>query len=125
MPGPFPYASGHGSTLAPACEVRLSWNGNSMAIRGVIDSGASRTLIPDELVAQLQLRKVRENIVSGATEAQGKVMGYYIVNIEFLGLRFDNHTVIAGPKSYILIGREILNRYRTHLDGPQLQFSID
>lgn len=52
----------------------------------------------------------------------------YLVDLTFLGIAFPNHLVFAPPppgdKAYALIGRDILNRYETMLDGRRLQFTV-
>jgi len=50
------------------------------------------------------------------------------VNLTFLGFVFPNHLVFAPPppgdKAYALIGRDILNQYRSLLDGPASQLTV-
>jgi hypothetical protein len=48
------------------------------------------------------------------------------VNIDFLGLLFPDHPVteLDPARQFALIGRDILNRYQTLLNGPASEFSI-
>jgi hypothetical protein len=52
----------------------------------------------------------------------------YRVDLDFLGIPFAGHVVaVPGPpgdRLYALIGRDILNRYQTLLDGPASQFTV-
>ena len=123
MPGPFPYRDGFGSTQAPACDITISWQGKSKILPALIDSGASGTLIPDSLAAELSLRKIREKRVSG-WDKRVESRSEYVANINFLGFMFPNQPVVGAARDYVLIGRDILNRYTTTLNGRQLEFSV-
>ena len=127
MAGPFAYQNGYGSTPAPACEIQLSWNGQTQTIPALIDSGASGTLIPRAAALALNLRQVGERRASGAF-GPANMTRLYVVNVNFLGITFPNHPVAApgppGDRAYALIGRDILNRHETVLNGPRLQFTI-
>ena len=125
MPGPFPYLPGFGSTPAPVCRLTLSWNGSTEEIEALVDSGASRTGIPETMVQKLNLRKIREGAVGGAVTSQRQMRGLYIANVSFLELNFPNHPVIGLPNNYALIGRDILNLYITTLHGPYQQYSLE
>lgn len=125
MPGPFPYRSGFGSTPAPAGDITISWHGQADRLQALIDSGASGTVIPDSLVSKLSLRKIDEIRASGF-DGKVEIRGVYVADIDFLGLRFNRHPVVAGPnRTYALIGRDILNRYTTTLYGPRREFAIE
>jgi hypothetical protein len=94
----------------------------------IIDSGAEFTSVPVELVAAFQLEQVGDMVVSGTTGPK-EMQGIYEINIEFSGLAFPLHPCLAGTgeltKTTILIGRDILNRYRLVLDGPSFLFTIE
>ena len=139
MPGPFPYQLGaivrssqrqifFGTRPAPVCDVRISFLGSFEIVPALIDSGASRTCIPDQLALRLSLRKLNDKVnVSGAV-GPGEIRPLYKADLNFLTLDFPNHVVVSLPgaeREHILIGRDILNRYITILDGPQRQFSIE
>jgi hypothetical protein len=125
MPGPFPYLAGFGSTQAPACRLTIRWGGRNEEIQALIDSGASKTGIPESIVQILNLRKISENSVGGAVTKQRYICSVYVTDLEFLGLSFQSLPVYGLPHEYALIGRDILNRYITTLHGPELQFSLD
>lgn len=109
---------------APSCEVVISHNNKSQAFQALIDSGANLTCIPSAAVGNLNLRKLREIPVSGAT-GQDETEGLYVVNIEFMGIDLPNHPVISlSKRPYMLIGRDILNRYTSIHAGPALTFTI-
>jgi predicted aspartyl protease len=125
MPGPFPYHNGYGATLAPACEITLSWQGRTVTIPALVDSGASGTLIPQSAAKTLRLQKVGERRASGAY-GKPQQTPLYRVNIDFLGFVFPDHPVTEfdSNRQFALIGRDILNRYQTLLNGPASEFSI-
>ncbi|MCH8041214.1 MAG: retroviral-like aspartic protease family protein [Nitrospinae bacterium] len=125
MPGPFPYLPGFGPTQAPACRLRVTWNGRSEEIDALIDSGASNTTIPEVIAKILNLRKVGEELVGGAVTSQREMRNLYVTNLDFLGLNFPSHPVFGLPKDYALIGRDILNLYITTLHGPNQQYSLN
>lgn len=125
MSGPFPYQNGYGATLAPACQITLSWKGKTVTVPALVDSGASGTLIPQSAAKTLGLQKVGERRASGAYGGTHQTP-LYRVDIDFLGLVFPNHPVteLDSDRQFALIGRDILNRYQTLLNGPASEFSI-
>jgi len=79
-------------------------------------------------VRAFSLERKGEIEVHGATGVS-ESQGLYHVNLEFLGFVIAYHLVLGGTgpatQDVVLIGRDILNRYRIVLDGPQLQFGIE
>ena len=124
MAGPFAYKSGFGPTPAPSEDVMIGWGGCTETLQALIDSGASGTTIPDKLVSKLALRKIGETKASGYN-GQVERRNIYSADILFLGFTFNKHPVVAVPRTYALIGRDILNRYKTILDGPRREFAVE
>jgi|SRR3990167_9042766 len=125
MPGPIPYRDGFGTTRAPACDIALSWRGKTVTVTALVDSGASGTLIPRSAVDDLALAKIGERGVRGI-DSPSRLKPMYRVNIDFLGLLLENHAVtLLEDREFALVGRDILNRYRTLLNGPALEFSVE
>lgn len=109
---------------APGCQITIRNSHRSQTLDALIDSGAGQTYIPRHLVQDLSLRMVRDVSVSGAA-GNDEMEGMYLANIEFLGLRFDAFPVISLRKRpYVIIGRDILNRYKTILSGPTQTVTI-
>lgn len=49
-----------------------------------------------------------------------------MANLTFLGLSYPNWPVISNNRwDEILIGRDIINKWRLTLDGPNQQFTIE
>jgi predicted aspartyl protease len=94
----------------------------------IIDSGAEYTSVPVELVDDFELEQCGDMPVSGTTGEQ-EIQGIYEINVEFLGLAFPLQPCLAGTgpitRTYVLVGRDILNRYRLVLDGPNFLFTIE
>ena len=121
----YPYRSGHGQHPAPVLDVVVSWRRQRRVVAALIDSGAGRTAIPGALVNDLNLRQISEASVSGLNPGQTEKYGIYLIDIECSGDSIDSLPVIAVPgKPYVLVGRDILNRRVTVLDGPRLEFSL-
>lgn len=124
MLGPFDYSSGYGSTFAPVTRITISWRGKSRTLPALLDSGASRTCIPQSVALALSLKKRGEVPVGGATAPEDKLLPRYVVDLTFFGQSFTASPVLGISKAYALVGRDILNEYTTCLDGPALQLSL-
>jgi Retroviral aspartyl protease. len=127
MPGTFLY-SRIVTPPSPICSVTLSYDDRSGDYGAILDSGADFTCVPAGIVRALALRKITDIDVGGSTNKNFQKRGVYRVNLEFLGFVIAHHRIVsiegAGVGDYILIGRDILNRYRLLLDGPALSFTI-
>ena len=96
----------------------------TVTVAAVVDSAAAMTCIPESHVQQLgnlnysfiQIRDLNNTIAEKRT---------YIINIELNNYRFNNVQVIAIAKDYALIGRDILNQFKSILDAPNLQWSLE
>jgi hypothetical protein len=82
-------------------------------------------MIPASAVSSLALNKQGEIPARGAF-GKREMVGLYVVDLQFLGLAFPNYPVTESRDiDFALVGRDILNRYVTTLDGPRLEFSIE
>lgn len=91
----------------------------------LIDSGASGTLLPPFVTADLGLRKIGERKMSGAF-GPPRFGSIYVVNLDFLGFIFRDYPAAVSPeeRAYALVGRDVLNRYLTTLNGPSEELSV-
>ena len=112
---------------APALEVSLSAPVStftpSVKSLAILDSGADMTVIPQQVVQQLQLKCVDEILVSGF---DGILKKYFVYSVKLI---FDNLgdfviRTLAEQQDYIIIGRDILNRWLLFLKGPNKIFEI-
>lgn len=92
--------------------------------KALIDSGAFKTVIPEEWVSRLGLLPVRTHSPRGYKIERKKQEHYcYIVEIAFEEYTFTLE-VIAAKRENILVGRDILNDLKLILDGKNLNFEI-
>lgn len=125
MAGPFPYQTypDWGSKPAPGCQVAISNEKGSLAVRALIDSGASVSFIPYTIVMALGLRPIGDYPLRTASHAFTETREFYSADIEFLGYIFRSMPLFRSDHDFVLIGRDIMNRYVIELNGPLLQFS--
>jgi hypothetical protein len=89
-----------------------------------VDSAADRTVVPDTVVAALQL------VQDGRAVFQG--FGSQLVELPLYLLAVTVHDLppvlvrvtLGEHEPYVLLGRDVLNRLRPLLDGPQLMLEI-
>jgi hypothetical protein len=113
---------------APFVQVSLSGpnGGTELAdLPAQLDSGADRTVIPWKVVEGLGLIQLDE-ITVGALNMTLAVLPTFLVR---LTIRQQTPILVevAGGKNepWVLLGRDVLNRYRVVLDGPRLALEID
>jgi gag-polyprotein putative aspartyl protease len=89
-----------------------------------VDPAADRTVIPGGLVDRLGLEFVDMIEVAGLGGSAFTVPAYLV---ELTIRSLSPHQVVAvahDDEPYVLLGRDILNRYRLVLDGPGLALEI-
>ena len=124
----YPYNRDNFDPPAPALEVSLTIPGSvsygqivkSLAL---IDSGADMTVIPKWVTQQLQLKYVDEISVIGYDGISKKTF-VYSVKIIFDNLGDFIIKTIISDNEYILIGRDILNRWSLFLKGRNRIFEV-
>ena len=104
----------------------IVWNkfGDSFPEKGKIDTGASHTVIPDYLVNTLKLKKTRETIVKSVSGMESEHFNYFAA-IQIGEIKFDCFEVVAMPKDYVLLGRDLINLWKLKIDGQTETYSID
>jgi predicted aspartyl protease len=112
----------------PFVHVALSVPGESpqlTAHAAHLDTGAYKTVIPQGSVDQLGLLRVRECQVEGL-DGVVVVLPTYLVEIAIKDLSPVVAEVLASPgEQYVLLGRDMLNRFKITLDGPNLELFIE
>lgn len=112
---------------APFVLVNLSSTedeGTVADIPAKVDTGADCTVIPNLLVARLGLTAVGRLVCAGLA-GQESELSLYQVNLQIRGLSPIVARVAASDgEPYILLGRDVLNRYRIVLDGPNGKLEI-
>jgi predicted aspartyl protease len=106
---------------APALEVRLlnPVSGQRTSYQhAILDTGSDTTVIPINLLYFLEVKSFRQQRVLGLWGGEAMIDLYY-VNFEISGSLFTRIEVIGNDtESEILIGRNLSNKLRLLLDGP-------
>ncbi len=102
------------------------WNrfGDSFPEKGKIDTGASHTVIPDYLANTLHLKKTGESVVRTVSNMESTHYNYF-VSIQIGNIQFDGFEVVAMPKEYVLLGRDLINLWKLEIDGKTETYSIE
>ena len=117
-------ASGrYGQTAAPVVDVALEWQGRKSSVQALIDTGASVTAVPRDEYQKLGLQKIGDpEDVSGVADAKADRT---VVNLTFEGRLFRNLPILTTDGlPFVVIGRDVLNKYLLECDGPNLQFDL-
>jgi hypothetical protein len=91
-----------------------------------LDTAADCTVIPQDLVSQLDLQPTGSKLVQGFAGViqQRTTFG---VSLQFRGheQRVLLNCIADDAEPYVLIGRDMLNRFRIQFDGPDGVVQID
>lgn len=110
---------------APFLNIAVCHSDNSeqMAqIRAKIDTAADISAIPVILITRLRLPITSKLIIEGYNGVSEIVFTYGAV-IEVAQARFRTQIIVI-PDDYALLGRDILNYFYMHLNGPDLTFNL-
>ena len=110
---------------APVFYATVKYGENLTTLPALIDTGASLTVIPHSVALLLSLRQFSKRTVTSAN-GQEEERPIFKADLSFLDFSFNDHPMVSlERRNYMLIGRDIMNRYRATFDGPSLQFSIE
>jgi Aspartyl protease len=113
-PGPFVLVRIGPSAGTPASDSQLAQ----------LDCGADRTVVTSELVQQLQLVPSGLALVAGLG-GEVEESPLYDVSLTLAGFQPLSVEVFASEgEPWVLLGRDVLNRYRIVLDGPNQTLEI-
>ena len=118
--------SGHFDPPAPLLEVALVNPTNRRrrrAISALLDTGSDITAIPNSLIAPLQLYpigQIRLESVEGTTTT----VLTYAVQLVIGGIAIPRHEVILTGLEFVVVGRDVLNRFYLLLNGPEQTFDL-
>jgi predicted aspartyl protease len=94
-----------------------------VSIDAFIDSGADMTCIPQSTLQNLG------NLPKGHVTVQGindkRKVTTYFVDIEIVDDELLRIEVVAAPHSKAVIGRDILNKYKVVLNGPNNNWKLN
>ena len=88
-------------------------------LAGLVDSGADGTLVPLRLLSEIQAPPTSEIIVRSQW-GERRPAWLFLVDVQIGTLLFPGVEVVGDEQSdEIVLGRDVLNRLRIVLDGPQ------
>ena len=110
---------------APIAEIKISkpFPLEFVPLKGKIDSGADKSVIPDALREIMDLKPGKEIIVKGYDGRITSKPTYYIT-VLLKEFRFDFIDVLSSDRKEMLIGRDIINNFKLLLDGKNKYFEI-
>jgi predicted aspartyl protease len=88
-----------------------------------LDTGADLSAIPQAVADELALLPV-QTITAESFDGTRTTLDTYAVTIEIAQVRFRYIEVILIPEDHVLLGRDILNHFYAHLNGPALTFDL-
>src|SRR5262245_36700417 len=112
-PAPFIYVA----VIAPGQTTRAD------RVPMLIDSGADLSVIPQRLIAELNLIKFSNVGVGGFRESL-EPGDTFLVGLQIHDWEIEAVEVIAGDDSYGLPGRDVINQFLIILDGPNLALTL-
>ncbi len=95
----------------------------SQRIVAKLDTGADLSAIPKAVADELELLAARTILTEGYDGSQTSVKTYFII-LKVAQARFRRLEVILIPEDYALLGRDVLNHFYAHLNGPDLTFDL-
>lgn len=106
---------------APLLPIDISRPGSPLGLRlwALVDSGAFMSLLPSGVVQELGLPQVEFSPAAGAFDGRPAEYKVFAVQLATEFAASEIVRVISFDKSYALLGRDLLNRWRVSLDGPQ------
>ncbi len=89
-----------------------------------VDSAADRTVLPLAIVETLRLPQVGQTLIGGLGGTTHLLPAYVVL----LGVhdlpQVPIKVIASADESWVLLGRDALNRHRVVLDGPQLALEL-
>lgn len=116
----FPYAT-HFQPPFPMLQLRLGnekRGSQTETVNGLIDTGADSSLVPLSILRQIRAPAVMDKRLRSHW-GEWRVVQMFVVDVE-LGNRKLTSMLVVGDElgEEIVIGRDLLNRLRLHLNGP-------
>jgi hypothetical protein len=90
-----------------------------------LDTGADISVIPSTIRLALGLHAAGYVTTRGALGEAWKSIPIYLVRFRVAGGPPLTLRVVESPKSYVLLGRDVLNRYILTANGPAGHFDLD
>jgi hypothetical protein len=94
-------------------------------VDAVLDTGADMTVIPATLRKALGLIPAESLTMRGALGETWRSVASFDVRIRVAGGPWMEIQVVESAKSYVLLGRDVLNRYILTANGPAGHFDLE
>jgi predicted aspartyl protease len=109
---------------APFLDMRVEHpaTGQQLACPAKLDTGADISAIPMIVAEQLHLLPIRVISVEGY-ENKAMLVPTYAVALNVTNARFRMEVIVIS-EPYALLGRDVLNYFYAHLNGPDLTFDL-
>ena len=88
-----------------------------------VDTGADLSAIPQAVATELGLLPAQTIVAESFDGVRTRIETYAVI-MEVAQARFRYIEVILIPDDHALIGRDILNHFYAHLNGPDLTFDL-
>lgn len=98
-------------------------SGVSRRLPAKVDTGASISIIPENLAVDLGLVPAGERLCFGY-DSQSSVRSVYLATVKVADETFEEIELIAAPRTDLLLGRDILNQFNITLKGKDLTFEM-
>jgi predicted aspartyl protease len=108
---------------APSLRVKFTrpFSNRSLELQAKLDTGADMTVIPQHVIGELGL--IPASRISVSSFDGREVWKYtYFVNLSFHNFEYEMVEVIDAKRKDALLGRDILNKLKTVLDGKTSNF---
>lgn len=89
-----------------------------------LDTAADHTVIPLALVDDLHLERVRELLIAGLGGTTARLLTF-LVRLRVHAFEPLMLEVVGADEPIVLLGRDVLNRYRLLLDGPARALEVE
>ena len=93
-------------------------------VTGLVDSGASITCIPLKIIRELDLKPVDQATIR-AYDGRTETKDIYSAGIHLPTSESPILRVVGIEYCYALIGRDVLNKWKLILNGPQEQLIVE
>ena len=112
--------------LAPFLDIVLHHPANPQVTQSFpakVDTGADISAIPLSIVDEFNLSRASTIPVEGY-DGQLSTVPTYAIGLYIADTYFGHLEVISIPETYVLLGRDVLNRFYIPLNGPDLTFHM-
>jgi predicted aspartyl protease len=111
---------------APFLDIVLHHPANPQVIQSFlakVDTGADISAIPLSIVDEFNLSRASTIPVEGY-DGQLSTVPTYAIGLYIADTYLGRLEVISIPKTYVLLSRDVLNRFYIRLNGPDLTFHM-